>query len=120
MLQSVTLYSGRDEELIQPLIDQFTDETGIEVEVRYGNSAEMGAQLLEEGEDTPADVFLSQEVGAVGVLARAELLSELPDDVVELADERFRPTDGNLWVGVTGRSRVIVYNPSLVPSPRRA
>ena len=115
--ESLVLYSGRDEELVQPLIDQFTEDTGIEVEVRYGNSAEMGAQLLEEGDDTPADVFLTQEVGAAGVLATAGLLSSLPDDVVELADERFRPGDDNAWVGVTGRSRVIVYNPELVPEP---
>ena len=111
---SITLYSGRDEELVQPLIDEFTTETGIEVEVRYGDSAEMGAQLLEEGEETPADVFYSQEVGAVGVLAKADLLAPLPDEVVDRAQERFQPDDDNLWVGVTGRSRVIVYNPTLV------
>lgn len=115
--ESLVLYSGRDEELVQPLIDQFVEETGIEVEVRYGNSAEMGAQLLEEGNATPADVFLTQEVGAAGVLANAGLLSPLPDEVVELADERFRPGEENAWVGVTGRSRVIVYNPELVAEP---
>ena len=115
--ESLVLYSGRDEELVQPLIDQFVSETGIEVEVRYGNSAEMGAQLLEEGDSTPADVFLTQEVGAAGVLAKAGLLTPLPDDVVELAEERFRPGEDNAWVGVTGRSRVIVYNPELVPEP---
>ncbi len=115
--QSITLYSGRDEELVAPLIEQFTEDTGIEVEVRYGDSAEMGAQLLEEGDKTPADVFYSQEVGAVGVLADADLLGDLPADVVELADERFQPADGTAWVGVTGRSRVIVYNPDLVDAP---
>lgn len=115
--QSLVLYSGRDEKLVQPLIDDFTAETGIKVEVRYGNSAEMGAQLLEEGTSTPADVFLTQEVGAAGVLANAGLLSPLPDDVITSVSERFRPNSDNLWVGVTGRSRVIVYNPSLVPDP---
>ena len=77
----------------------------------------MGAQLLEEGDATPADVFYSQEVGAVGVLAEEDLLAELPDEVVELVDERFQPGEGNEWVGVTGRSRVIVYNPDLVDAP---
>jgi iron(III) transport system substrate-binding protein len=115
--QSITLYSGRDEELVAPLIEQFTEDTGIEVEVRYGDSAEMGAQLLEEGDKTPADVFYSQEVGAVGVLAEADLLGDLPADVVDLADERFQPAEGTEWVGVTGRSRVIVYNPDLVDAP---
>lgn len=111
---SFTLYSGRDEELVQPLIDQFTEETGIDVDVRYGDSAELAAQLLEEGDGTPADAFYSQEVGAIGALQKADLLGELPDDVVGLADERFQPADGSAWVGVTGRSRVIVYNEGLV------
>lgn len=113
----LTLYSGRSESLVQGVIDAFEAETGVIVKVRYGSSAEIGASLLEEGERTPADVFYSQEVGAVGVLAKAGLLSPLPADVVELADERFRPPAENLWVGVTGRSRVIVYNPDLVAEP---
>ncbi|MCU1498953.1 MAG: hypothetical protein JWM47_2906 [Acidimicrobiales bacterium] len=115
--ETITLYSGRDEELLQPLIDRFSKETGIEVEVRYGNSAEMGAQLLEEGDATPADVFYSQEVGAVGVLAEADLLAELPQAVIDRVDERFQPGSGNEWVGVTGRSRVIVYNPDAIDAP---
>lgn len=111
---SFVLYSGRDLELIQPLIDQFTEETGITVEIRDGNSAEMAAQILEEGESTPADVFYSQEVGAVGELSKAGLLGSLPEDVVTRVGTRFRPREGTDWVGVTGRSRVIVVNPDLV------
>jgi iron(III) transport system substrate-binding protein len=111
---SITLYSGRDEALVAPLIEQFEETSGVDVEVRYGSSAEMGAALLEEGDETPADVFFSQEVGAIGELERAGLLAPLPDDVIAKVPERFRPTSSNDWVGVTGRSRVIVYNPDLV------
>ena len=111
---SFVLYTGRDEELIAPIVDAFTADTGIEVEVRYGNSAEMAAQLLEEGDGTPAHVFLSQEVGAVGALAKADLLGDLPAETVERADERFRPAEGTQWVGVTARARVIAYNPDLL------
>ena len=113
----LTLYSGRNEGLVQGVIDAFEAATGVTVKVRYGNSAEVGAALLEEGERTPAEVFYSQEVGAVGVLAKAGLLSELPAELVGSVDPRFQPPAGNLWVGVTGRSRVIVYNPELVPEP---
>ncbi|CAN5759992.1 iron ABC transporter substrate-binding protein [soil metagenome] len=112
--ESITLYSGRDLELIQPIIDRFSEVTGIDVEIRDGDSSEMAAQLLEEGDSTPADVFYSQEVGATGVLAKADLLSELPDEIIEQVDERFRPGSDNAWVGVTGRTRVIAYNPELV------
>jgi iron(III) transport system substrate-binding protein len=110
----LVIYSGRDEELVAPLIEQFEEETGISTEVRYGNSAEMGAALLEEGENTPADVFYSQEVGAIGVLESADLLSPLPQDVVDQVGERYRPSEGTDWVGVTGRSRVLVVNPDVV------
>ncbi|WAB82430.1 iron ABC transporter substrate-binding protein [Microcella daejeonensis] len=105
----LTLYSGRDEALVQPLIDQFTEETGIEVEVRYGNTAELGALLLEEGEATPADVFLSQDAGALGALANADLFTTLPDDIAGAVDAGFTSTDGS-WVGITGRARVVVFD----------
>lgn len=104
-----TLYSGRDEELVQPLIDQFTEATGIVVEVRYGNTAELGALLLEEGDATPANVFLSQDAGALGALSQAGLFATLPDDVTSAIPAGFTSTDGS-WVGVTGRARVVVFD----------
>lgn len=112
----LTVYSGRDPELVEEIIDLFEEETGIRVFTRYGSSAEMGAQLLEEGERTPADVFYSQEVGAAGVLARAGLLTELPQATIDRVAPRFQPGEENLWVGVTGRSRVIAYNPATLES----
>ena len=104
-----TLYSGRDEALVQPLIDQFEAETGIEVEVRYGNTAELGALLLEEGAATPADVFLSQDAGALGALSQAGLFTTLPDDIADAVPAGFTSTDGS-WVGITGRARVVVFD----------
>ena len=104
-----TLYSGRDEELIQPLIDIFEEQSGIEVDVRYGNTAELGALLLEEGDQSPAQVFLSQDAGALGALSQAGLFAALPDDVAEAVPAGFTSTDGS-WVGLTGRARVVVYD----------
>lgn len=106
---SFTLYSGRDEELIQPLIDKFETETGITVDVRYGNTAELGALLLEEGEQSPAQVFLAQDAGALGALSNADLFAKLPNDIVKSVPAGFTSTDAS-WVGVTGRARVIVYD----------
>jgi len=104
-----TLYSGRDEELVQPLIDLFEEQSGITVDVRYGNTAELGALLLEEGEATPAQVFLSQDAGALGALSQAGLFATLPDDVSGAVPAGFTSTDGS-WVGITGRARVVVFD----------
>lgn len=104
-----TLYSGRDEKLVQPLIDIFEEESGIEVDVRYGNTPELGALLLEEGEQTPADVFLSQDAGALGALSNAGLFVGLPEETTEKVPAGMTSTDGT-WVGITGRARVIVYD----------
>ena len=104
-----TLYSGRDEALIQPLIDQFEETSGISVEVRYGNTAELGALLLEEGDATPAQVFLAQDAGALGALANADLFATLPAETTDAVPAGFTTTD-DTWVGVTGRARVIAYD----------
>ncbi|TFD56253.1 extracellular solute-binding protein [Cryobacterium sp. Hh7] len=104
-----TLYSGRDEALIQPLIDQFEETSGISVEVRYGNTAELGALLLEEGDATPAQVFLAQDAGALGALANADLFATLPAETTDAVPVGFTSTD-DTWVGVTGRARVIAYD----------
>lgn len=105
----VTLYAGRDEALIAPLIEQFTDDTGIEVDVRYAGTPELAALLLEEGDRSPADVFLSQDAGALGAIADAGLTVALPDDIAGAIPAGFTSQDGS-WVGVTGRARVIAYD----------
>jgi iron(III) transport system substrate-binding protein len=104
---SVTVYSGREEELVEPLFEMFNEETGIDAEVRYGDSAELAATLAEEGDNSPADVFFAQDPGALGAVAG--VLAELPEDVLTRVDDRFRDDEGR-WVGTSGRVRVLVYN----------
>ncbi|CAN5335072.1 iron ABC transporter substrate-binding protein [soil metagenome] len=111
--EALVVYSGRNEELVGPLYEDFTEETGIEVSVRYGNSATLAGQLLEEGDQSPADVYLSQDAGALGAMAKAGCLAVLPDETLDVVPEGYRSDDGT-WVGLTGRARVIVYNPDLV------
>jgi len=110
---SITLYSGRSEELIAPLLETFTAETGIEVSVRYGESSEMAATILEEGVNTKADVFISQDAGALGAVSREATTYPIPQDVLSLVPAEYRAKDES-WVGVSGRARVLAYNPELV------
>ena len=108
----ITVYSGREEELVAPLFERFSEETGIEAEVRYGDSAELAATIAEEGDNSPADVFFAQDPGSLGAVDSQ--LEELPEDVLDRVDERFRDAEGR-WVGTSGRTRVLVYNTDALP-----
>ncbi len=110
---SITVYSGRNEDLIGPLVKMFEEASDIQVEVRYGSSADLALLIETEGNSSPADVFISQSPGAMGYLATAGRLQQLPASVLSAVDEGFRAGDGS-WVGLSGRRRVLVYNPSLV------
>jgi iron(III) transport system substrate-binding protein len=111
----LVVYSGRNENLVGPLLEMFTEATGIEVATRYGGSAELAAQLLEEGDRTPAAVFLSQDAGALGALQDEGRLEPLAASTLAKVPAQYSSADGR-WVGVSGRSRVLVYNPDLVPA----
>ena len=106
---AMTIYSGRTQNLIGPLLEQFNKETGIAIDVKYGDSAELALLLDEEGERTPADIFLSQSPGATGFLAGKGRQGRLEAAVLDRVDPRFRNADGR-WVGISGRQRVLVYN----------
>jgi len=106
---ALVVYSGRNENLVGDLFVAFTTATGIAVEVRYGDTAELAIQILEEGARSPADVYFGQDAGALGALQAAGRLADLPQDVLELVDPRYRSREGR-WTGITGRSRNLVIN----------
>src|SRR5690606_12256685 len=95
-----------------PLLERFQEDTGITVEVRYGSTTEMATTILEEGSNSPADVFIAQDTGGLGAVQNAGLFEPLPEDLLNKVDERWRSDDGG-WVGLSGRARVLVYNTSL-------
>lgn len=112
----LVIYSGRSESLVQPIIDRFAAETGINVQVRYGSTSEMAGVLLEEGENSPADVFYAQDPGGLGAIANAGMFATLPEATIAQVPDRFAPEDNN-WVGISGRARVVVYNTSAITDP---
>ena len=110
----LTVYSGRNESLIGPLLDQFTEDTGIAVEVLYGGTSAVANQILTEGENSPADVFIAQDGGALGAVAAADMLMQLPEETLaRVTDSAFISPDG-VWVGLSGRARVLVYEPAAI------
>ena len=104
---SLTVYSGRSETLVGPLIQRFKEATGIDVSVRYAGTPQLAATLLEEGGNTPADVFYAQDPG--GLSAVAALLSPLSATTLAMVPEWAASPTG-VWVGVSGRARTVVYN----------
>jgi iron(III) transport system substrate-binding protein len=118
--ETLTVYSGRNEVFVKPLVERFTRDTGIAVQVRYGDSAALAATILEEGKNSPADVFFSQEAGALGAVANEALLAKLPAKTLRRVQPRFRSPSG-MWVGTSARARVVAYDtgklsPSQLPT----
>ena len=111
--ETITVYSGRSENLIAPLLQDFTETTGIEVDVRYAGSADLALLIDQEADRSPADVFISQSPGALGFLAGNGKLNALDESLLELVPARWR-NDAGMWIGVSGRVRVVVYNEDLV------
>lgn len=104
---SLTVYSGRSKTLVDPIIQQFSNATGIDVKVRYAGTAALAATIREEGSRTPADLFFAQDPGGLGAID--DLFTPLPDNLLNLVPEWARSADG-LWVGISGRARTLVYN----------
>lgn len=103
----LVVYSGRAEELVGPLLEEFEAESGIELEIRYADSSELAATLIAEGEESAADVFFAQDPASLG--AAAGLMAPLSEETLDLVDGRFHDRDGQ-WVGTSGRVRVVVHN----------
>jgi len=106
---SLTVYSGRTEDLVGPLFERFEAATGVKVKVRYGDSAEVSGAVLEEGDRPKADVLIVQDAGNLGQVNDAGRLAPLPQPLVDRVPVQFRSPAGR-WVGLSGRSRVVAYN----------
>lgn len=109
----LVVYTGRAEEQVGDLIEQFEEESGQTVDVRYGDTAELAVLLLEEGDASPSDLFWAQDAGALSAVDEAGLLVDLAEEALAKVPSEYRAQDGR-WVGTSGRARVFTYNPELV------
>jgi iron(III) transport system substrate-binding protein len=111
--RELTLYSGRGESLVAPLISRFESETGIRIRIRYAGTSELAVLLAEEADQSPADLFWAQDAGAIGALAAAGLLAELPATILEDRPDIF-VGNANNWIATSGRARVLAFSPQRV------
>ncbi|MEX0684380.1 MAG: iron ABC transporter substrate-binding protein [Balneolales bacterium] len=111
--QNLTIYSGRSKALVEPIINQFEAETGINVRVRYGGTTQLALAILEEGERSPADLFWAQDAGALGALTSENNFDNLPRNTLEKVSAQYRGQGGK-WIATSGRARVLAYSTSRV------
>ena len=109
----LVVYSGRNEALVKPILDQFIEESKLNVAVRFGDTTDLAGTLIEEGSEPRADVFIGQDAGALGRLDEKGLLAVYPE-VVGKVPENFRAQD-NTWVGLSARVRVLIVNTEELP-----
>ena len=104
---TLTIYSGRGEQLIKPVIDEFSELTRIKVQVRWAIPLSWRRPSWRKGTTLRRTIFYAQDPGALGALQDRFL--QLPSDILEQAEPQFRSPDGK-WVGISGRARTVVYN----------
>ena len=85
--------------MVDPIVRQFADATGIDLQVKYASTSELAAVLLEEGDRSPADLFFAQDPGGLGAVEG--MLSPLPNEVLQMVPEWARSPESK-WVGLSG------------------
>jgi iron(III) transport system substrate-binding protein len=114
----VNIYSARNEVLIKPLLDRFTAETGIVVNLVTGNAGALMKRLESEGVNTPADLFLTVDVGRLHAAKAAGLFQPVTSELLESRiPQHLRDKDQN-WFALSARSRVIIYSRDRVDPAR--
>ena len=107
----LTLYNAQHEDLMKLMAEDFTNRTGIKVNMRNGDDSELGNQLVQEGAASPADVFVTENSPAMTLVDSKGLFAKVDDATVAQVPAQFAPADKD-WVGFAGRSTVFVYNPA--------
>ena len=112
--QTVTIYSSRNEQLIKPLLDKYTEKTGVKIELVTDKTGPLMARLQAEGKITPADMLLTVDAGNLWQAAEQGLLQPVSSTILETnVPAKYRDPKGQ-WTGLSLRARTIFYDPSKV------
>ena len=118
-LQPLVVYSGRGESLVGPLFEKLAADQilPVEVQVQYGDTAELATRLVTEGRESPADVFFAQDSGHLSALAARGRLGPINEDHFAGVDKRYQDPDGK-WIGTSSRLRVLVHDTKRLPASK--
>jgi iron(III) transport system substrate-binding protein len=105
----ITVYNAQHESLTKEWVDAFTAETGVKVTMRQGSDTEMSNQIIQEGQASPADVFLTENSPAMAQVENAGLFADVDKATIDQVPAEFRPST-NKWTGIAARSTVLVYD----------
>jgi iron(III) transport system substrate-binding protein len=106
---SITVYNAQHASLAKEWVEAFTRETGIKVILRNGGDSEFANQIVAEGRNSPADVFLTENSPAMALVDQAGLFAPVDPATLAQVPEEFRPADGR-WIGIAARSTVFAYD----------
>lgn len=107
--EEVNVYSARKEKLIKPLLDKFTQETGIKTNLITAKADKLLTRLVNEGRNSPADVFITVDAGRLYRAREQDVLQPLESEQIEnIVPAHLRDPEG-YWVGLSQRARVIFY-----------
>jgi iron(III) transport system substrate-binding protein len=110
---TITVYSAQHESLVGAMLEDFTADTGIEIEFREGNDAELANQIVQEGDASPADVFLTENSPSIDVVDEAGLLAPLDQATLDQVGPQYRPASGT-WTGFAARATVLGFQPNAI------
>jgi iron(III) transport system substrate-binding protein len=111
--QTLTVYSAQHPQVDAMLAAAFTKETGIKVRLHEGEGPDVANQLIQEGADSPADVFFTENSPELNLLDEKGLLAPVDPATLKLVPAQYSAASGN-WVGVLARENVLAYNPSKI------
>ena len=107
--EGLVVYNAQHESLGREWIDAFTKETGIKVTMRQGSDMQFANQIIQEGDASPADVFLTENSPAMTLVDGAGLFAPIEKETLDQVPDQYRPADG-MWTGIAARTTVFAYD----------
>ena len=106
----LTIYTSRQPQLLEPIIEDFYQDTGIKVNLLSGNAQELMERIDVEGEDSPADIFMTVDAGVLWQATERKIFSETNSDILEKNIPKYLRDPNSQWFGFSKRARTIVYS----------